>query len=307
MTSVEVLDPRFAPVAHLAGTLERLCTGAIWSEGPVWMPRTQQLLWSDIPNNRMLSWHAEQGMSVWREGVEFTNGHVLEADGSLLHCSHGQRAITRTRFDAQGRVASDEVVVSHYQGRRFNSPNDVVVKRDGTIWFTDPPYGILSDYEGHKAESELGDCYVFRFDPRSGSLRVVSDWVEEPNGLAFSPDESVLYVSDTSAALRTDGSGHHHIVAFDVVDGQDLANPRVFAVVNPGLSDGFRLDDHGFVYTSSQDSVQVYHPDGTRMGRIAVPEKVGNVVFGGPLGNELFICASTSLYRVRLNTRGATT
>jgi len=307
MTSVEVLDPRFAPVAHLAGTLERLCTGAIWSEGPVWMPRTQQLLWSDIPNNRMLSWHAEQGMSVWREGVEFTNGHVLEADGSLLHCSHGQRAITRTRIGAQGRVASDEVVVSHYQGRRFNSPNDVVVKRDGTIWFTDPPYGILSDYEGHKAESELGDCYVFRFDPRSGSLRVVSDWVEEPNGLAFSPDESVLYVSDTSAALRTDGSGHHHIVAFDVVDGQDLANPRVFAVVNPGLSDGFRLDDHGFVYTSSQDSVQVYHPDGTRMGRIGVPEKVGNVVFGGPLGNELFICASTSLYRVRLNTRGATT
>ena len=293
-------------MAHLAGTLERLCTGAIWSEGPVWMPRTQQLLWSDIPNNRMLSWHAEQGMSVWRESVEFTNGHVLEADGSLLHCSHGQRAITRTRFDAQGRVASDEVVVSHYQGRRLNSPNDVVVKRDGTIWFTDPPYGILSDYEGHKAESELGDCYVFRFDPRSGSLRVVSDWVEEPNGLAFSPDESVLYVSDTSAALRTDGGGHHHIVAFDVVDGQDLANPRVFAVVNPGVSDGFRLDDHGFVYTSSQDSVQVHHPDGTRIGRIAVPEKVGNVVFGGPLGNELFICASTSLYRVRLNTRGAT-
>jgi gluconolactonase len=306
MTSVEVLDPRFAPVAHLAGTLERLCTGAIWSEGPVWMPGTQQLLWSDIPNNRMLSWHAEQSMSVWREGVEFTNGHVLEADGSLLHCSHGQRSLTRTRFDAQGRVASDEVVVSHYQGRRLNSPNDVVVKRDGTIWFTDPPYGILSDYEGHKAESELGDCYVFRFDPRSGSLRVVSDWVEEPNGLAFSPDESVLYVSDTSAALRTDGSGHHHIVAFDVVDGQDLANPRVFAVVNPGVSDGFRLDVHGFVYTSSQDSVQVYHPDGTRIGRIGVPEKVGNVVFGGPLGNELFICASTSLYRARLNTRGAT-
>ena len=293
-------------MAHLAGTLERLCTGAIWSEGPVWMPRTQQLLWSDIPNNRMLSWHAEQGMSVWRESVEFTNGHVLEADGSLLHCSHGQRAITRTRFDAQGRVASDEVVVSHYQGRRLNSPNDVVVKRDGTIWFTDPPYGILSDYEGYEAESELGDCYVFRFDPRNGSLRVVSDWVEEPNGLAFSPDESVLYVSDTSAALRTDGGGHHHIVAFDVVDGQDLAKPRVFAVVNPGVSDGFRLDDHGFVYTSSQDSVQVYHPDGTRIGRIGVPEKVGNLVFGGPLGNELFICASTSLYRVRLNTRGAT-
>ncbi len=293
-------------MALQAGPLERLCTGASWSEGPVWMPGTQQLLWSDIPNNRMLSWHAQQGMSVWREAVEFSNGHVLEADGSLLHCSHGLRAITRTRFDAQGQATADEVVVSHYQGRRLNSPNDVVVKRDGSIWFTDPPYGILSDHEGHQADSELGDCYVFRLDPPSGALRVVSDWVEEPNGLAFSPDESVLYVSDTSAALRTDGGGHHHIVAFDVVDGQDLANPRVFAVVNPGVSDGFRLDEHGFVYTSSQDSVQVFHPDGTRIGRIAVPEKVGNLVFGGPLGNELFICASTSLYRVGLNTRGAT-
>ncbi len=293
-------------MALQAGPLERLCTGASWSEGPVWMPGTQQLLWSDIPNNRMLSWHAQQGMSVWREAVEFSNGHVLEADGSLLHCSHGLRAITRTRFDAQGQATADEVVVSHYQGRRLNSPNDVVVKRDGSIWFTDPPYGILSDHEGHQADSELGDCYVFRLDPPSGALRVVSDWAEEPNGLAFSPDESVLYVSDTSAALRTDGGGHHHIVAFDVVDGQDLANPRVFAVVNPGVSDGFRLDEHGFVYTSSQDSVQVFHPDGTRIGRIAVPEKVGNLVFGGPLGNELFICASTSLYRVGLNTRGAT-
>ncbi len=293
-------------MALQAGPLERLCTGASWSEGPVWMPGTQQLLWSDIPNNRMLSWHAQQGMSVWRESVEFSNGHVLEADGSLLHCSHGLRAITRTRFDAQGQATADEVVVSHYQGRRLNSPNDVVVKRDGSIWFTDPPYGILSDHEGHQADSELGDCYVFRLDPPSGALRVVSDWVEEPNGLAFSPDESVLYVSDTSAALRTDGGGHHHIVAFDVVDGQDLANPRVFALVNPGVSDGFRLDEHGFVYTSSQDSVQVFHPDGTRIGRIAVPEKVGNLVFGGPLGNELFICASTSLYRVGLNTRGAT-
>ena len=306
MSSVEVLDPRFASVAHLAGTLERLCTGAVWSEGPVWLPQTQQLLWSDIPNNRMLCWHAQRGMAVWREAVEFTNGHVLEADGSLLHCSHGLRAITRTRFDARGQAAGDEVLVSHYQGRRLNSPNDVVVKRDGSIWFTDPPYGILSDREGHQAESELGDCYVFRLDPRSGALRVVSDWVEEPNGLAFSPDESVLYVSDTSAALRTDGGGKHHIVAFDVVDGQDLANPSVFAVVNPGLSDGFRVDHHGFVYTSSQDSVQVYHPDGTRIGRIGVPEKVGNLVFGGSLGNELFICASSSLYRVVLNTRGAT-
>ncbi len=304
--SIDVFDPRFAAVAQCAGGVERLCTGAVWSEGPVWMREDQSLLWSDIPNNRMLRWHAASGMTVWRDGVEFTNGHVREADGSLLHCSHGLRGVVRTRFGPGLQPLGDEVIVSHYQGRRLNSPNDVVVKRDGTVWFTDPPYGILSNREGHQAESELGANHVFRFDPAKQSLDIVSAFVEEPNGLAFSPDESLLYVSDTSAALRTDGSGHHHIVAFDVIGGQALTNPRVFAVIEPGLADGFRVDVHGFVYTSSEDSVQVYHPDGTRIGRIAVPEKVGNLVFGGVDGNELFICASTSLYRVRLNTRGAT-
>ena len=304
--SIDVFDPRFAAVAQCAGGVERLCTGAVWSEGPVWMREDQSLLWSDIPNNRMLRWHAASGMTVWRDGVEFTNGHVREADGSLLHCSHGLRGVVRTRFGPGLQPLGDEVLVSHYQGRRLNSPNDVVVKRDGTVWFTDPPYGILSNREGHQAESELGANHVFRFDPAKQSLDIVSAFVEEPNGLAFSPDESLLYVSDTSAALRTDGSGHHHIVAFDVIGGQALTNPRVFAVIEPGLADGFRVDVHGFVYTSSEDSVQVYHPDGTRIGRIAVPEKVGNLVFGGVDGNELFICASTSLYRVRLNTRGAT-
>ena len=303
--SIEILDPRFAPVARGSGALQRLCTGAAWSEGPVWMREDGSVLWSDIPNNRMLRWHADSGLTVWRDRVEFTNGHTREADGSLLHCSHGQRAIVRTRFGAGLQVVVDEVVVDRYQGRRLNSPNDVIVKRDGTIWFTDPPYGIASDREGHKAESELGRCHVFRFDPASGALRIVSDFVEEPNGLAFSPDESVLYVSDTSAALRSDGTGNHHIVAFDVIGGQDLANPRVFAVVRPGLPDGFRVDVHSFVYTSSEDSVQVHAPDGTRIGRIAVPEKVGNLTFGGAEGNELFICASTSLYRIGLNTRGA--
>jgi gluconolactonase len=307
--SIEVLDPRFASVADGAGALERLASGAVWSEGPVWIREDASLLWSDIPNNRMLRWSADGGLSVWRDSVEFTNGHIREHDGALLHCSHGQRAIVRTRFAAAAAgssltVLADEVVVDRYQGRRFNSPNDIVVKSDATIWFTDPPYGILSNHEGHQANSELGDNYVFRFDPASGSLRIVSDWVDEPNGLAFSPDESLLYVSDTSAALRSDGGGNHHIVAFDVAGGQDLANPRIFAVVNPGLADGFRVDRMGFVYTSSADSVQVYHPDGSRIGRIAVPEKVGNLCFGGPAGNEMFICASTSLYRIRLNTSG---
>ena len=302
---LQVFDTRFDPIAADAGPLQRLCTGAIWSEGPVWMAEDESLLWSDIPNNRMLRWHAATGMTVWRDAVDYTNGHIREADGSLLHCSHGQRAIVRTRFGPGLTPLADEVLVSHYQGRRFNSPNDIVVKRDRTIWFTDPPYGILSDYEGHAAPSELGKHYVFRFDPANGALRIVSDFVDEPNGLAFSPDESLLYVSDTSAATRQDGSGHHHIVAFDVVGGQDLANPRVFAVVSPGLADGFRVDVHGFVYTSSGDSVQVYHPDGTRLARIAVPEKVGNLCFGGAAGDELFIAASSSIYRIRLGTRGA--
>jgi gluconolactonase len=306
MSLIEIHDPRFEPVAAGAPGLERLCCGAAWSEGPVWLRASSELLWSDIPNNRMLCWHAQRGMRVWQEAVEFTNGHAQERDGSLLHCSHGRRAIVRTRFDAAGRPLGDDIVVDRYQGRRLNSPNDIVVKRDGSLWFTDPPYGILSDREGHRADSELGRCYVFRFDTATGALRVVSDFLEEPNGLAFSPDESVLYVSDTSAALRTNGSGHHHIVAFDVLGGQDLANPRVFAVIEPGLADGFRVDVHGLVYTSSGDSVQVFHPDGTRIGRIPVPEKVGNLVFGGEDGNELFICASTSLYRIVLNTRGAT-
>jgi gluconolactonase len=304
--SIAVFDLRFAAVAQGASGLERLCTGAVWSEGPVWMREDQSLLWSDIPNNRMLRWHADGGMTIWRDDAEFTNGHVREADGSLLHCSHGLRALVRTRFGANLKPLGDEVLVSHYHGRRLNSPNDVVVKRDGSIWFTDPPYGILSNREGHQAESELGANHVFRFDPERKTLEVASAFVEEPNGLAFSPDESLLYVSDTSAATRTDGSGNHHIVAFDVVGGQELTDPRIFAVVEPGLADGFRVDVHGYLYASSEDSVQVYHPDGTRIGRIAVPEKVGNLVFGGVNGNELFICASTSLYRVRLNTRGAT-
>jgi len=307
MAAVITFDSRAAELVRAGETLECLASGATWSEGPVWMHEDGSVLWSDIPANRMLRWHPRDGMSVWRDQVEFTNGHTREADGSLLHCSHGQRSIVRTRFKAGLAQATDEVLVSHYQGRRLNSPNDVVVKRDGTIWFTDPPYGIVSNHEGHQAESELGDNYVFRFDPVSNALDVVSSFVEEPNGLAFSPDESVLYVSDTSAALRTDGGGHHHIVAFDVIAGRTLARPRIFAVVSPGLSDGFRIDARGWLYTSSADSVQVYHPDGTRLATIPVPEKVGNLTFGGVERDELYVCASTSLYRIRLNARGIQT
>ena len=301
---IDILDDRFAPVVHGA-SLERLCTGAAWSEGPVWLAEEDAVLWSDIPNNRLLRWSQRDGMTVWRDGVEFTNGHTRDNNGDLLHCSHGLRAVVRTPM-VDGRIlpgTPDQIVVDRYLGKRLNSPNDIVVKGDGTIWFTDPPYGIASDHEGHRAESELQGNFVFRWDPATNELRVASDWLEEPNGLAFSPDESLLYVSDTSAALRKDGSGHHHIVVFNVV-GTQLRNPRIFAVIDPGLADGFRVDTQGWVYTSSADSVQVYHPDGTLLGKIRVPEKVGNLTFGGAQRNQLFIAASTSLYRIVLNTEG---
>jgi gluconolactonase len=315
---ISFFDPRLTPVVAGA-VLERLCTGAIWSEGPVWLPGENAVLWSDIPNNRILHWSEATGLSVWREDVEYTNGHTLDAQGNLLHCSHGLRAIVRTPC-VNGRIVAstpDELVVDRYLGRRLNSPNDVVVKRDGTVWFTDPPYGILSDREGHKAPSEQAGNHVFCFDPVSGVLRAVTGGVAdvgtggtttcvvEPNGLAFSPDERLLYVSDTSAALAAPGQGYHHIVAFGVGPGNVLHDARVFATITPGLPDGFRVDVQGWVYTSSQDSVQVLHPDGTLLGKIGLPEKVGNLCFGGPDGRDLYIAASTSLYRVRLQTRGA--
>ena len=298
-TDIDVLDPRFAPVVAHCPELERLATGAIWSEGPVWIAEDDSVLWSDIPNDRMLRWSANDGMRVWRERVEFTNGHARDLDGSLLHCSHGLRAVFRTAVDG----SAQRVVVDRWQGRRLNAPNDIVVKSDGTIWFTDPPYGLIIPEEGHGGESEIGDCYVFRHDPRTGALDPVTDLPEHPNGIAFSPDESMLYVSDTSGALPEHGS-KHCIWAFDVVDGSRLANGRVFAEVSPGVPDGFWLDAKGWIYTSAQDGVQVFHPDGTLIGRIRVPEKVGNVTFGGPGRDVLYVAASTSLYRIRLATRG---
>ena len=287
MQDIECLDERLAPV--LAGArLERLCTGARWSEGPVWLWEDQALLWSDIPNNRMLRWTEAKGLEIWRDGVEFTNGHTRDLNGDLLHCSHGLRAIVRTPKCGQGirPDTPDEIVVDRYQGRRLNSPNDIVVRSDGTIWFTDPPYGILSNLEGHKAPSEQAANHVFCFDPASGELHAATADIEEPNGLAFSPDEQLLY-----------------IVAFDV-EGMRLSRMRVLAVITPGLADGFRLDRHGWIYTSSENSVQVISPDGTLLGRIRVPEKVANLTFGGLHWNELFITATTSVYRIRLNTQG---
>lgn len=301
MKPFEIYDSRLAPVLGGAA-LERLCTGATWSEGPVWLHEDHCVLWSDIPNNRILRWSARDGLGVWREQVEFSNGHTRDRNGDLLQCSHGLRAIVRIPVGTGGLRADTppEIVVDRFEGRRLNSPNDLVVRRDGTIWFTDPPYGILSDREGHRAASEQPANHVFCFDPATGVLHAATSQVDEPNGLAFSPDETVLYVSDTSAALR---KGNHHIVAFDV-DGLCLHRMRVLAEIDPGLPDGLRLDAQGWIYTSSEDAIQVLAPDGALLGRIPVPEKVGNLTFGGAARNELFIAASTSLYRVVLNTRG---
>lgn len=296
---IEIHDVRMLNVLSPDSALERLCGGAEWGEGPVWLDAQQCVLWSDIPNNRLLRWSAADGMTVFRAPAEFTNGNYLDREGRLVSCSHGRRAIERT--EADGSVM---VLVDRHGAGRLNSPNDLVVKSDGTIWFSDPPYGIASDREGYAAPSEQAANHVFRFDPASGRLDAVTALVEEPNGLAFSPDERLLYVSDTSAALRADGGGHHQIMVFDVVDGRGLANGRVFAVVEPGLPDGFRVDANGWIYTSSQDGIQVYHPDGTRLGKIRVPEKVANCTFGGAGRNELYIAASSSLYRIRLNTCG---
>jgi gluconolactonase len=299
MADIDVLDARFESVVAHRPAIERLATGAIWSEGPVWIAEDDSVLWSDIPNDRMLRWSARDGMRVWRDRVEFTNGHTRDRDGSILHCSHGLRAVFRTAVDG----SDQRIVVDRWQGKRFNAPNDIVVKSDGTIWFTDPPYGLIIPEEGHGGDSEIGDCYVFRFDPATGALDPVTDLPEHPNGLAFSPDESVLYVSDTSGALPAYGS-NHCIWAFDVAGGRELRHGRVFAQVSPGVPDGFRVDVNGWIYTSAQDGVHVYAPDGTRLGRIAVPEKVGNVTFGGPQRDTLFIAASASLYRVVLRTEG---
>jgi gluconolactonase len=299
-------SPEFHSLIAPGARMERLATGAIWSEGPVWIPADRSLLWSDIPNNRMLRWSEADGFSVWREKVEFTNGHTLDLNGDLLHCSHGLRAVVRTpsvNGIPAAQNGTDSIIISENLGKRLNSPNDIVVRSDGMIWFTDPPYGILSNHEGYQAPQEQSACFVFCFDPKTQTLTAATDTMIHPNGLAFSLDEKTLYVSDTSAVVLKE-KGFHRVMAFDV-SGAALSNPRVFAEISPGLPDGFRLDIHGNLFISSEDSVQIYAPDGTRIGKIFVPEKVGNLTFGGRDGSELYIVASTSLYRIATLTRGA--
>ncbi len=286
-------------------TLQKVAGGAIWTEGPVWIQPTRTLRYSDIPNNRILQFAEDTGeLSVYRDAVDFTNGRTLDLDGSVIQCSHGGRSVER---DRDGAV---ETVVAGWNGVRFNSPNDVVVRSDGTIWFTDPAYGIKKPTEGHAGEVEYGDYYVFRFDPRDASVTPVVMDVEMPNGLAFSPDESLLYVADSGIAppageRPADRPGGHSIHCYDVFDGRYCKNGREFVEINPGLPDGFRVDEHGNVWTSSAESVQVFDPNGAPLDRIPVPETIANLCFGGDDGRTLYVTATTSLYRIRTTVRDA--
>ncbi len=292
-----ILDKRFRFMTLGNSWVEKLHGGMLWAEGPVWFADGEFLLWSDIPNNRMLCWAEGSTVRVFRSPSNNSNGNTRDQQGRLVTCEHGARRVTRTEPDGSITVLAD-----NYRGKRLNSPNDVVVKSDGTIWFTDPPYGILSDYEGHKTASELERCYVFRLDPASGDLDIVADDFDKPNGIAFSPDESILYIADTGRSH--DPKGPHHIRAFTVRDGKRLSEGRLFAEIDPGLADGFRLDTEGNVWTSAGDGVHCYAPSGDLLGKIKVPEVVSNVAFGGPKRNRLFITATTSLYAIYLAQTG---
>jgi gluconolactonase len=291
-------DPRFNNLVIPPAVLEKLWTGGRWTEGPAWFGDSRTLVFSDIPNDRMLQWAEGLGTREFRSPANYANGNTRDREGRLITCEHGRRCVSRTETD--GRIS---VLVDRWQGKRLNSPNDVVVKSDGTIWFTDPCYGILSDYEGHKADSEIGACHVYRFDPADASVTAVAQDFVRPNGLAFSPDEKTLYIADSS--VTHDPKGNHHIRAFDVVEGKRLARGRLFTEVSPAFPDGFRCDSEGNVWCSSGDGVQVFAPDGTRLGKIHVPEHVSNLCFGGPKKNRLFITATTSLYSLYVNAKGA--
>lgn len=286
-------DPQFASYVLGNAPVKRLATGFDWVEGPVWFGDMGCLLFSDIPNNRILRLD-DAGVSTFRSPSNFSNGHTRDLQGRLVSCEHGGRRVTRTEWD--GRVT---VIADSYQGKPLNSPNDVIVARDGAIWFSDPHYGIMTDYEGYRAEQEL-PCNVYRVDPDGRIEAVITD-MACPNGLAFSPDERLLYVADTGRMFSDDPQ---HVRVYDMVGGRP-ANGRLFHTIAPGCADGIRLDSEGNLWSSAADGVHCIAPDGRRLGRILVPERVSNICFGGRAKNRLFITATTSVYSVVLNRKGA--
>ncbi len=294
----EYLDKRFHQLMVPTAKVETLFDRCRWAEGPVWFGDAGFLAWSDIPNNRMLRWVPDLGVDVFRADSRYANGNTRDREGRLVTCEHGSRSVARTEPDGTITVIADS-----YDGKRLNSPNDVVVKSDGTIWFTDPTYGIMSDYEGHKGEQEQAGCFVFCVDPENGEIRIAVDDFVKPNGIAFSPNESVLYVADSGVSHDPDGP--HHIRAFDVASDNRLTHDRVFAEVSPGLPDGFRLDTNGNIWTSAQDGVHCYSPEGDLLGKIRLPTVAANLAFGGPKRNRLFITATEYLFSIYVAATGA--
>lgn len=294
----EVLDERFNRcfVGHAA--VERLWTGGRWLEGPAWFAAGRYLLFSDIPNNRMMRFDETDGsVSVFRALSNNSNGNTVDTQGRLVTCEHLARRVTRTEHDGSIRVVADR-----FEGKRLNSPNDVVVKSDGTVWFSDPTYGIDTDYEGDRAESDLGASNVYCVDPESGAISCVVTNMVKPNGLAFSPDESLLYVVDTGITHHKDGPRHIRKFA---VDGRSLTDLGVHAVCTAGLFDGIRVDTAGRIWAGAGDGVHCIDPDGTLIGKVRLPETVANLTFGGPKRNRLFITGRQSLYSVFVVANGA--
>lgn len=295
MSFFEVIDPAFERFVLGNAPVKQLATGFDWVEGPVWFGDAGCLLFSDIPNNKMLRWMPETGISTYRAPSNYANGHTRDREGRLISCEHGTRRVTRTEYDGSITVIADA-----YDGRRLNSPNDVVVKSDGTIWFSDPHYGIMTNYEGFAGEQEL-PCHVYRADPATGAIDVMVDDMQCPNGLAFSPDESLLYVADTGRMFSDD---EQHIRVYKCASDGALSDGRHFHTIDPGAADGIRLDQDGNIWSSAADGVHCIAPSGELMGKIFLPELVSNLCFGGRAKHELYITATTSLYRVTLNRQG---
>ena len=294
----EVLDPRFRACFNRTASVDRLWTGGRWTEGPAYFPAGRHLVFSDIPNNRMMRFDECDGsVSVFRHPANYANGNTVDRQGRLVTCEHGGRRVVRTEHDGRLTLIADQ-----YNGKRLNSPNDVVVRSDGSIWFTDPPYGILTDYEGHKSESEVGGNYVYRVDGVTGEVRVVADDFIRPNGLAFAADENRLYIVDSAG-----GDHPKHIRVFDVGADGTLTGGQVFADCTAGRFDGMRFDDAGRLWAATDEGIDCIDADGTLIGRVKVPEICSNVVFGGAKRNYLFICATASLYGVLLPVNGLKT
>lgn len=295
----EILDPRFDECVRTTEQVQQLYDGCRWAEGPAYFPAHRGLIFSDVSADRLLRYDETSDLvGVLRAPSHYANGNTVDAEGRLISCQQGTRSVVRTEHDGSLTVLADR-----YAGKRLNSPNDVAVHPSGSVYFTDPTYGIDSDYEGYRAESEIGGCHVYRVDPRSGECAVVSEDFAQPNGIAFAEGGRRLYVSDTGATHAPDGP--RDIRAFAVAQEGSLSGGEVLATCTAGIFDGFRLDESGRIWTSADDGVHCLLPDGTLIGKVLVPETVANVCFGGSRRTRLYICATTSLYAVHVKVRGA--